>query len=140
MLKCPICDTPLAEHGDKPCLHAWYAALRGEWVAYPHAPWPGMSSSKRYRPYYWVEGSTHTYRPCYWKLLTYYNTPKHVWAILVELLDRGYLIGTCGDHGPKKYCVTDDHDDAPIHILGLASTPELAVLKAGIAMEGEKGA
>lgn len=129
-MSCPICSTLLAHHDDEPCLHAWVAALMGEWVATAH-------------------DDIYCFFPCepgrWCVYLPVYTAPEHVWPMLVELAGRrsevrldSYVISDEDDDGNL---LTEDDEFAVVregnHVSWDEPTPELAVVKAWIAMKSE---
>ena len=125
MPECPVCFVSLSEHEDVPCLHAWVAALKGEWVC-----WDGREIEYTY----WASGGG----GC-WRIVSYCTDYEHVWPMLVELWRT------------KDFELwSDQYQDRPedfnVSILkpqedGFdGDTPELAVVKAWIATKSEEQA
>ncbi len=135
---CPICNTALAEHIDAPCLHAWYAALSGKWVDEPYGVVDWYEYCVEFDDGDWG-----------WRFVPHYTDAEHVWAILVELWkhDELYLgvnmdAEDPDDKGKDMYTVGWYHEwthpkSKPRWLPDEESTPELAVLKAGILMKSE---
>ena len=149
-LKCPICDTPLYEHGDELCLHNWIAALDGKWVK-PYKQ--GTFGEGKFGYYY--QGYDDGFISSWWKTVPNYTDPEHVWPMLVELWRQDNLdLIRCTEEVGSYYRgggVTEVFGLAWLWfhkepstpwkpIAGWSDTPELAVVKAWIAMESESAA